>query len=189
MGRTLVGDAGQRVQGFLTKLGLTTNYALVNAFPLAVHPSKVSKALTLLSDPAQLAWRNRFYDLITDSRLQAIIAFGGNAQAALRLWDNAPDVPTSNIPHPSAHNGADLAAKWATRSPTHEQRSPPIPAVTTPAPTTAPASPKPTTPPSRTPTSPYGQPIWIGNDKSRDAPTHPGTTTPSNDPATTPTTR
>ncbi len=39
VGRTLVGDAGQRVQGFLTKLGLTTSYALVNAFPHAVHPS------------------------------------------------------------------------------------------------------------------------------------------------------
>ncbi len=109
VGRTLVGDAGQRVQGFLTKLGLTTSYALVNAFPLAVHPSKVSKALPLLKDSDQLAWRNRFYDLITDSRLEAIIAFGGNAQAALRLWDSAPEVPTFEIPHPSAHNGADLA--------------------------------------------------------------------------------
>ena len=37
--RTLVGDAGQRVQGFLAKLGLTHSYLCVNAFPYALHPS------------------------------------------------------------------------------------------------------------------------------------------------------
>src|SRR3712207_402801 len=36
--RTLVGDAGQRVQGFLTKLGLTRSYLLVNAFAYALRP-------------------------------------------------------------------------------------------------------------------------------------------------------
>ena len=65
VGRTLVGDAGQRVQGFLGKLGLTRSYVLVNAFPVAVHPGKVSKALPLLADEDQLRWRNRFYDLVT----------------------------------------------------------------------------------------------------------------------------
>ena len=40
VGRTLVGDAGQRVQGFLAKLGLTRSYVLVNAFPVAVHPRR-----------------------------------------------------------------------------------------------------------------------------------------------------
>lgn len=117
VGRTLVGDAGQRVQGFLTKLGLLRSYVLVNAFPLAVHPSKSSRARPLLSDPAQLAWRNRFYDMITESRLEAIIAFGGNAQAALHLWATAPQVPTFEIPHPSAHDTADLALKWAAALP------------------------------------------------------------------------
>ena len=116
VGRTLVGDAGQRVQGFLAKLGLRRSYVLVNAFPLAVHPSKSNKAKPLLSDPAQLAWRNRFYDMVTDSRLEAILAFGGNAQAALRLWA-APQVPTFEVPHPSSHDAAGLAAKWAAAIP------------------------------------------------------------------------
>jgi hypothetical protein len=35
----MVGDAGQRVQGFLSKLGLTRSYVLVNAHPLALHPA------------------------------------------------------------------------------------------------------------------------------------------------------
>ena len=38
-GRTLVGDAGQRVQGFLTKLGLTRSYVCLNAFSYALFPS------------------------------------------------------------------------------------------------------------------------------------------------------
>ena len=92
VGRTLVGDAGQRVQGFLAKLGLTTSYALVNAFPFALHPSQASGALPLLADRDQKRWRNRFYDLVTGPDLQAIVAFGANAQEALRLWDGAPDV-------------------------------------------------------------------------------------------------
>src|SRR5687767_14804341 len=39
--RTLVGDA-QRVQGFLSKLGLTRSYVLVNAHPFALHPGKAN---------------------------------------------------------------------------------------------------------------------------------------------------
>jgi hypothetical protein len=49
--------------------------------------------------------------------LQAIVAFGGNAQAALALWETKPDVPTFEIPHPSDHSTADLLAKWAAAIP------------------------------------------------------------------------
>lgn len=154
VGRTLVGDAGQRVQGFLTKLGLTRCCASVNAFPLAAHPSKVSKALPLVSDPDQLARRNRFYDLITDSRPEVIVAFGRTAQAALRLRDTAVDVPTFQIPHPSAHDDADVAATWAAAIPSARAAVTPDPGETRTAPTTKEASPKPTTPRSRAATSP-----------------------------------
>lgn len=112
VGRTLVGDAGQRVQGLLTKIGLNRSYALTNAFCWAVHPSKGSAAVRLLRQPDHLDWRNHLFDVITGTRLQAIIAFGVNAQAALRLWDTAPDVPTFELPHPSSHDTAALLAKW-----------------------------------------------------------------------------
>ena len=42
-GRCLVGNAGQRVQGFLTKLGLTRSYVCVNAWAYAVHPSQAAE--------------------------------------------------------------------------------------------------------------------------------------------------
>jgi uracil-DNA glycosylase len=41
-GRTLVGNAGQRVQGFLDKLGLTESYLCVNAWAYALHPGRAS---------------------------------------------------------------------------------------------------------------------------------------------------
>ena len=117
VGRTLVGDAGQRVQGFLEKVGLTRSYVLVNAFPVAVHPGKVSKAQPLLSDPDQLRWRNRFYDLVTGPDLEAIVAFGTNAHLALDLWDSKPDVPTFKVPPPSSHDTESLLEEWRTAIP------------------------------------------------------------------------
>src|SRR5439155_10941390 len=74
--RTLVGDAGQRVQGFLAKLGLTRSYLCVNAFPYALHPSWGQSANALLTDAAQATWRNSFYDTVRPNHLQAVIAFG-----------------------------------------------------------------------------------------------------------------
>src|SRR3954449_1492928 len=101
--RTLVGDAGQRVQGFLTKLGLTRSYALVNAYAYALLPSKAPDARALLEAPEHSEWRNAFYDAVTGPPLEAIVAFGAEARAALERWTPRPDVPTFSVPHPSSH--------------------------------------------------------------------------------------
>src|SRR6266705_4263220 len=71
--RTLIGDAGQRVQGFLTKLGLTRSYLCLNAFAYALFPSHASEGLKILKDPGQLAWRNSLYDKAKGANIQAII--------------------------------------------------------------------------------------------------------------------
>jgi len=63
-GRTLVGDAGQRVQGFLTKLGLTHSYALVNAYAYALLPSRAMSAIPILSEPAHQTWRNALFSMV-----------------------------------------------------------------------------------------------------------------------------
>jgi uracil-DNA glycosylase len=112
VGRTLVGDAGQRVQGFLAKLGLTRSYVLVNAYAYALHPSRARDARPLLSRDDHRSWRNKLYDTVSGSSLQAIVAFGGEAQAALALWDDRPDVPAFEVPHPSSRNAAVLIERW-----------------------------------------------------------------------------
>jgi uracil-DNA glycosylase len=112
-GRTLVGDAGQRVQGFLTKLGLTKSYTLVNAFAYALLPSKAAAATAMLAEPAHLTWRNQLLDSLVGPKLQAIVAFGGEAQAAAALWSSIPSgVPLLQIPHPSSRDAAALATAW-----------------------------------------------------------------------------
>jgi uracil-DNA glycosylase len=110
--RTLVGDAGQRVQGFLAKLGLTRGYSLVNAFAYALRPSLAQEATPILSEPAQLKWRNELLDALAGPGLAAIIAFGVQAKAAVRLWDTKPAVPVLNLPHPSSRDPQQLLDEW-----------------------------------------------------------------------------
>jgi len=110
--RTLVGDAGQRVQGFLTKLGLTRSYALVNAFAYALLPSRSMSAIPMLSEPDHLAWRNGLLDKITGPQLQAVVAFGLQARLAVGLWDSKPDVPVFEVPHPSSRDPKKLVDAW-----------------------------------------------------------------------------
>jgi Uracil DNA glycosylase superfamily len=163
--RTFVGDAGQRVQGFLAKLGLTTSYVLVNAFQHAVHPSDMHKALPLLSAADHLSWRNRLYDLVSGPGLEAVIAFGGTAQAALHLWDRAPAVPTFEVPHPSAHDGAALAAAWAAALPACRAAVTPDPDGNQDSPNYGPLITEDDY--ARIPPGdlPFGVPIWIGDDR------------------------
>jgi hypothetical protein len=125
--RTLVGDAGQRVQGFLAKLGLTHSYVLVNAHPYALHPGKASKGLELLAEKQHRDWRNRLYDLVTDSNLEAIVAFGGQAKEALRLWDSAPTLDLFKLPHPSDHDEAQLMSEWSKAIPKLRRKVTPDP--------------------------------------------------------------
>ena len=107
--RTLVGDAGQRVQGFLAKLGLTRSYLCVNAFPYALHPSWGQSADELLAEPEQL------------------IAFGANAQKAYDLWTHKPNVPVERVPHPSSRDDAALLQAWHDAVPRLRQHVSPDP--------------------------------------------------------------
>ncbi len=111
-GRTLVGNAGQRVQGLLAKLGLTQSYLCVNAWAYAVHPTKATDEQGHLADPEQLSWRNALYDAVTGDALQAVIAFGEMAQQAVAQWTGRPDVPLHEVPHPSSRDAKRLLDEW-----------------------------------------------------------------------------
>jgi len=122
--RTLVGDSGQKTQGFLAKLGLTHSYVLVNAFAVALHPGKVTKGLKVLRENlAIMQARHALYDgLLSTGGLQAIVAFGDNAHRAYDLWKASnpavAGVPVVKLAHPAAvdrtGSGNDPALKgWA----------------------------------------------------------------------------
>ena len=44
--------------------------------------------------------------------LQAVVAFGVQAQAAVTLWQPRPAVPIVEVPHPSSRDAARLAEAW-----------------------------------------------------------------------------
>jgi hypothetical protein len=112
-GRTLVGDAGQRVQGFLRKLGLTRSYVCLNAFAYALIPSRGGHAEAFLKRPEQRAWREELYTAVADTTaLQAIVAFGANARVAVRLWAGRPALPVLEIAHPTSRDPVRLLAEW-----------------------------------------------------------------------------
>ena len=112
-GRCLVGNAGQRVQGLLGKLGLTRSYVLVNAWAYALHPARAQAERERLTDAVQLQWRNALYDAVAGPGLQAIIAFGVMAQDAAALWTGRPAAARLHaIPHPSSRNEQELLDRW-----------------------------------------------------------------------------
>lgn len=79
----MVGDEGQRVQGFLHKVGLTKSYVCLNAFLYALFPDHYFEGLKILKDSAQNEWRNRLFNKIKTKHLQAVIAFGAQGRGFL----------------------------------------------------------------------------------------------------------
>jgi uracil-DNA glycosylase len=112
-GRALVGDAGQRVQGFLAKIGLTHSYLCLNAFAYALFPSCGSEGLRILEEDAPLrAWREELFTKAKGRRVKAIVAFGQQAQRAVALWEGVGATPVFRVPHPSSRDDQALLESW-----------------------------------------------------------------------------
>jgi hypothetical protein len=119
--RALIGDSGQKTQGFLAKLGLTRSYVLVNAFAVAMRPSQKTRGLRALRTNTVIgAARHGLYDrLLAGGALQAIVALGDVAQEAYDLWAATNEavgaVPGFKLAHPAAvdrtGSGNDSALK------------------------------------------------------------------------------
>ena len=86
--RILVGEAGQRVQGFLARLGIRTSYIMINTFLYSVYGGSGS---AYESKNAIIAYRNRWFDaLVPQSNIEAVVAFGGRADDAWSRWRATP---------------------------------------------------------------------------------------------------
>lgn len=109
--RCMVGEAGQRVQGFLRKLGITQSYAIVNAYLYSVFGQPSHKEV-LAVEPAVSPYRGRWLDaLLVGSSVQAVVAFGDLAHAAFEAWrgpENSPKVDVEYAPllHPTYPEGS-----------------------------------------------------------------------------------
>jgi uracil-DNA glycosylase len=103
--RILVGEAGQRVQGFLAKLGLTSSYVMINAFLYSVYGQFGGERHK--DDPAIAAYRNRWIDaLVVGKRVEAVLTLGRLANEAYEQWRTTPtgqmhDIPSAGVIHPT----------------------------------------------------------------------------------------
>jgi uracil-DNA glycosylase len=117
--RILVGEAGQRVQGFLHKLGIERSYVMVNAFLYSVYGQSGGEHHA--GDPAIAAYRNRWLDALLDGTgVEAVVSFGHLARTAFQTWRATPTgsayagawEPLTHPTQPSAvsHDPAEQAA-------------------------------------------------------------------------------
>ena len=83
--RILVGVAGQRVQGLLAKVGVTTSYAMVNTYVYSVFGQSAGNRHA--KDAAIAAYRHRWLDaLLVGTDVTAVVALGDLAARAYRAW-------------------------------------------------------------------------------------------------------
>lgn len=122
--RILVGEAGQRVQAFLGKLGIDSSYVMVNAFLYSVASQDGGSRHR--HDPAIVAYRNRWLDaLVAGSQIEAVIAFGSLAREAFESWRATPsgaarEVAFEHVRHPTFPEGSSEHDEQRKRAATRE---------------------------------------------------------------------
>src|SRR6478672_3319209 len=96
--RILVGEAGQRLQGLLAKIGINRSYVLVNTFLYSVYGQ--GGGSRHIDDPGIIAYRNRWLDtLARRNELQAIMTLGQLAEQAYTAWKATPSGTASDAVH------------------------------------------------------------------------------------------
>jgi hypothetical protein len=125
--RILVGKAGQRVQGFLQKLGLVRSYVLVNAFLYGLKGQVDAQARQISSAVSIKRWRNRLLDTLATPRIEAVLAFGAGAHQAVDLWPKRTGFFIARLTHPTARDDAALLQNWNQWLPQLRQRVTPDP--------------------------------------------------------------
>lgn len=117
--RILIGEAGQRVQGFLHKLGIERSYVAVNTFLYSVYGQYGGEKHA--DDPQIAAYRHRWLDaLVSGTGVEAVVAFGHLADGAFQTWRDTPAGAAytgayEHLTHPtqpeaSSHGKAEQAA-------------------------------------------------------------------------------
>jgi uracil-DNA glycosylase len=113
--RILVGEAGQRVQGFLAKLGIRTRYVMINAFVYSVYGQWAGESHW--DDPSVAAYRHAWLDaLLVGRRVDAVLAFGRIADRAFNSWSETAGAQGVNlayhsVPHPTYPESASAAGQ------------------------------------------------------------------------------
>jgi hypothetical protein len=88
--RILVGEAGQRLQGLLAKLGITRSYVLINTFLYSVYGQ--GAGTRHVDDAGIVAYRNLWLNaVVANNDIQAIVALGQLADRSFQAWKAMPE--------------------------------------------------------------------------------------------------
>jgi hypothetical protein len=111
--RAFVGRSGQRLQGFLTKLGVTRSYLMLNTFSYSIFDQFGGDNQTLSRQDPILGYRNGQFDAVAaDNPLQAVVTVGTAARDAVDRWPGVGVIPRVHLIHPAFPNTSQLLANW-----------------------------------------------------------------------------
>jgi uracil-DNA glycosylase len=111
--RIFVGRSGQRIQGFLKKLGITRSYTMLNMFLFSVFGQVDSQLRAIALEDPILSYRNAFLNRLADENpIEAIVSVGKGAQFVVEKWPGSQAFPVVEIIHPAAPNESMLLASW-----------------------------------------------------------------------------
>jgi uracil DNA glycosylase superfamily protein len=86
--RNLIGEAGRRLQGFLTKLGVDRSYVMVNTYLYCLLGKKGNQHR---NNKRIATYRNKWLDAIFDSSdIEAVVALGSLAESSWETWKQTP---------------------------------------------------------------------------------------------------
>ena len=104
--RAFVGTAGQRLQFFLNKIGITKSYVIINTFIFGIISRGTGINLRTLAKENQIQnFRDRLIDkILIDNNIEAIITLGGVAEEGFKNKSNYSSLSSKHVhmTHPTA---------------------------------------------------------------------------------------
>ncbi len=115
--RAFVGSAGQRLQKFLNKIGITRSYTIINTFSYSIKGQFNNEMKNISLEPPLKIFREDLMNTIIDKNpIQAVLSFGAGARHAVENWNNTENIPVFNLVHPTAPENIthpSWNAQWA----------------------------------------------------------------------------
>jgi uracil-DNA glycosylase len=111
--RAFVGVSGQRLQGFLAKLGITRSYLMLNTFSYSIFGQFGGENEKLSHQDPILSFRNSQFDkAASENPLQAVVTVGTGAREAVDRWAGVGAFQSVPITHPAFPNVGQLLHDW-----------------------------------------------------------------------------
>ncbi len=101
--RAFVGSAGQRLQKFLNKVGITRSYTIINTFAYSIKGQFNTEMRAISLEPPLKNFREDLMNtIIKKNPIEAVLTFGAGARHAVENWENKENIKVFHLVHPTA---------------------------------------------------------------------------------------